>query len=184
MLGQEKVVNGVDVAKLGETAKTLKRQPELARFRFRARNKWESGGLNHTEISNYYGAGEEHEHASRFVLHADEPPVLLSNDQAPNPVEHLLNALASCMTTSMVYHAASRGIEVSEVASELEGDIDLRGFMGIEPDVRKGYQNIRVTFHVKSPGSEQQLRECAQFSPVYDVVSRGTNVEIDIVKKG
>lgn len=183
MLGQKKVVNGVNVERLGETAKTLKHDPELAAFRFRASNRWEDGGLNHTTIQDFHGTGQEFQHADRFVAHADEPPVLLGGDQAPNPVEHLLTALASCMTTSMVYHAAVRGIEIEEVDSELEGDIDVRGFMGLSDEVRKGYENIRVTFHVKSDGSVEQLAECAKYSPVYDVVSRGTNVELTIEKK-
>ncbi|MEX2670539.1 MAG: OsmC family protein [Phycisphaeraceae bacterium] len=183
MSDQQHIVNGIDVAKLGETAKTLKKQPDQAQFRFHANNQWEHGGLNHTTFTSFYGVGEEHQHPTRFVEHADEPPVLLSNGEAANPVEHLLHALASCMTTSMVYHAAARGIEVQKIESEIQGDLDIRGFMGISPDVRKGYQSIHLTFHVQSDGTEEQLAECARFSPVYDVVSRGTEVTFDIVKE-
>lgn len=183
MLGQKKIVNGVDVGRLGETIQTLKAEPELAGFRFEARNRWESGGLNHSEIDRFYGTGQTHEHANRFVLHADEPPVLLGGDQAPNPVQHLLHALASCMTTSMVYHAAARGISIEHIESELDGSLDVRGFMGLSDEVRKGYERIGITFRVKSDGSEADLLHCAKFSPVYDVVSRGTKVELEIIKQ-
>jgi uncharacterized OsmC-like protein len=182
MVGTQ-VINGVDVEKLGETVKSLSGDPELAKFRFRVRNRWLGGGYNRTTISDFYGARKELSHQAPFSLEADEPPLLVGEDRGPNPVEHLLNALVSCLTTSLVYHAAVRGIVVEEVESTVEGDLDLRGFTGLSQDVRKGYQNIRVTFRVKSDAPVEQLEECARFSPVLDVASNGTNVALVIEKR-
>lgn len=117
-------------------------------------------------------------------MEADEPPILAGKDQGPNPVEHLLHALASCLTSSIVYHAALRGIVIEELESQLEGDLDLQGFMGLSQDIRKGYQSIRVKFQVKTDTENlERLKELTRFSPVFDVVSHGTAVEIEIEKK-
>lgn len=114
---------------------------------------------------------------------ADEPAILVGTDKGANPVEYVLHALAACLTTSMVYHAAARGIRIEELESQLEGDLDLRGFMSIGPDVRKGYQNIRVTFKVKSDAPAEKLKELCQFSPVFDTIRNPVAVAIDVQKK-
>ncbi len=179
-----KVVNGVDVQRLGETIKQLSRQPDLAQFKFKARNRWSGdGGYSRTEVADPFGVGKDQPHRRRFELEADEPEVLLGQDRAANPVEHLLNALASCLTGAMVYHAAARGLRLEEVESEVEGDIDLRGFTGVSKDVRKGYQQLRVTFHVRSDATPEQLRECAMFSPVFDSIMNGVPIDLKIEKK-
>src|SRR5215468_6448579 len=117
-----------------------------------------------------------------MVLSADEPEVLLGNDSGANPVEHLLHALASCVTTSMVYHAAARGISIDQVESLLEGNLDLRGFLNLDPNVRNGYQGIRITLRVKANVSDQQFRELTsfgpRFSPVFDTLVRGVPVQV------
>jgi len=114
-------------------------------------------------------------------MEADEPFVLGSNDKGANPVEHLLNALTSCMTNSLVCHAAARGINIEALESEVEGDIDLRGFLGLSNDVRKGYREIRVRFKVKSTEQNlNRLKRLAEYSPVFDVVSSGTDVKFEI----
>lgn len=181
---RDRVVNGIDVQRLGETIKQVSKDPALARFQFRIRNRWSGdGGYSKTVVQDTYGAGAERAHKQRFELEADEPEVLVGKDRAPNPVEHLLNALASCLTGAMVYHAAARGIRLEEVESEVEGDLDLRGFTGVSTDVRKGYERIRVTFHVKSDAPEETLRECALFSPVFDSLTNGVPVDLTIEKK-
>lgn len=178
---QMNIVNGVDVDQLGETIRTIREHPELGKFGFRARNTWQRvGGYNRTTITDFHGVGEDIEHRQEFVLEADEPPVLLGEDRGANPVEHLLNALVTCLTTSLVYHAAARGIVIDELESTIEGDMDLRGFLGISDEVRKGYENIRVSFRVKSDASPRDLEECARFSPVFDVVTHGTPVDLEI----
>ena len=123
-------------------------------------------------------------HNQQFELHADEPPILAGEDQGANPVEHLLNALASCVTTSIVAHAAVRGIHIEELESELEGDIDLRGFLGLDPNVPKGYTNIRVKFKVKTDAENlERLKRLAEFSPVYNTITHGAKVDIDVQLK-
>lgn len=177
------VINGVDVAELKKTAGSLQQDPPKAKFEFRVRNRWLGCGHSQTTVDDFHGAGQTIRHEREFRIEADEPRALVGQDQAANPVEHLLNALVTCLTGSMVYHAAVRGIQIDEVESTVTGQIDLRGFMGLARDVRKGYQNIRVDFRVKSDAPKEVLEECARFSPVLDVVSNGTDVELNIQKE-
>jgi uncharacterized OsmC-like protein len=182
---EKKTVNGVSIPDLGKAIHAFRHDPGLGRFQFRATNRWIDGGHSETTIAGFYGAGEEHTSGARpFKLEAGEPDVLLGQDEGPNPVEHLLNALAACVTTSLVYHAAARGIALQEVESRLEGDIDIRGFLGLTDEVRRGYQNIRITFRVKGDGTREQLEELCRFSPVLDVVTHGTPVAIEVQKVG
>ena len=117
-------------------------------------------------------------------MDADEPAILAGDDQGANPVEHLLHALASCLTTSMVAHAAVRGIEIEELESELEGDIDLRGFLGLSMGVPKGYTDIRANFRVKAkPEDVEKIRELAKFSPVFNTITDGADVAVNVELK-
>ena len=179
---QTKAVNGVDVDALFETIEAVKATPAIAKFKFRLNNKWMDGGHNRSTINTYYGAGEEGSRTEPFVLDADEPPVLLGNDQGPNPVEYLLKGLAACVVTSMVYHAAARGIEIEEVELFVEGKIDLRGFLNIDDRVRNGYESIRMSFKVKADVSDEELEQLIEmgprFSPVFDSVTKGVPVEV------
>lgn len=176
--------NGVDLDILMETVNAIKADPELGASRFRARNIWLGGNHNRSTVKSFYGAKQEIEHKQTFRMDADEPPILAGNDEGANPVEHLLHALASCLTTSLVAHAAVRGIEVEELESELEGDIDLRGFLGLAADVPKGYTDIRVRFRVKAkPEDVPRLKELAKFSPVFNTITHGANVEVDVELK-
>ena len=110
--------------------------------------------------------------------------MLAGEDLGANPVEHLLHALSSCLTTTLIYHAAIRGIKIDELESELEGDIDLRGFLGLTNDVKKGYENIRVNFKVKTDEKNiEKLKALSKLSPVFDVTSSGTNVDVKIERK-
>lgn len=180
-------INGVNVEELFKTVDAVKKTAAIAKFRFRADNTWIEGGHNRTSIRNFYGAGEEDtSRKTPFILDADEPKVLLGTDRGANPVEYVLTALAGCLTTSLVYHAAARGIAVEEVESHLEGDLDLRGFLGISEEVRNGYENIRVTFKIKADATEEQLRELMQLaqkrSPVFDIVSHPVPVSVELKK--
>lgn len=177
-------INGIDVIEFENTVQAVKAQPELAKFQFRARNRWDMGGHNLTTINGFYGAGEEHGAQDRnFILEADEPTLLLGEDRTANPAEYLLHALASCLTSAIIYKAASRGITIESLESTLEGDINARNFLELSNEERRGYQNIRVTFKVKSDASPEALRELAEFSPVLDVVSHGTPVSLRIEKE-
>lgn len=173
--------NGVDLDVLKATVGAIKADPELGVARFRARNTWLGGNHNRSRVTGFYGAKQEIAHAQSFAMEADEPPILAGQDQAPNPVEHLLHALASCLTTSMVAHAAVRGIPIEELESELEGDIDLNGFLGLNPNVPKGYTAIRAKFRVKAdPADVDRIKALAAFSPVFNTITQGARVEISV----
>lgn len=177
-------VNGVDTSRMFATIDAIKTQPDLAKFTFRARNRWITGGHNRTTIKDFHGAGrEDATRMSPFLLDADEPPALLGEDRAANPVEFVLHALASCLTTSMVYHAAAQGISIESVESSFEGDLDLHGFLGLSDQVRKGYQQIRVKFTVKTDAPADQLRTLCRYSPVFDIVSNPVPVTIQLETK-
>jgi uncharacterized OsmC-like protein len=139
------------------------------------------GGHNRSEIKEFYGACEEDSTRTEpFVLDADEPPVLLGEDRGANPVEYVLHALAACMITTLVYHAAAQGINIESVDSELEGDLDARGFLRLDENIRKGYQNIRVKFNVKSDATPAQLAELARLSPIFDIVTNSVPVAVEM----
>lgn len=176
-------INGIDLHTLQETIEAIKQNPELAQSKFRVSNRWIDANHNCTTVGDFHCANQEMKHSRRFEMHADEPPLLAGGDQAANPVEHLLNALASCVTTSLVAHAAVRGIRIEEVESQLEGDIDLRGFLGLA-DVPKGYTDIRVRFKVKTDETDMdKLKRLAEFSPVFNTITRGAKVDIQIEPK-
>ena len=178
---EQTTVNGVNIEKMGTTVQAIQGQPDLAKFKFRASNTWINGGHNQTTVKEFYGAGQEDTTRTEpFVLEADEPPVLLGEDHGANPAEFILHALASCLTTSMVYHAAANGIKIDEVQSDYEGDLDLHGFLGLSDQVRPGYQNIRVNFKVKSDAPAEKLRELMKRSPVFDVVTNPVPVAISV----
>ncbi|HEY5627611.1 MAG TPA: OsmC family protein [Nitrospira sp.] len=175
------VINGVNVDRLGETVAAIQKTPALATSQFRATNRWINGGHNRSSIKGFYAAGQEDITRTKpFVLDADEPPVLVGQDQAANPVEYVLHALAACLTTAMVYHAAVRGIRVESVESALEGDLDVQGVLGLSDKVRPGYKEIRVQFTVKSDASAEQLKELTKFSPVHDIVTNRVPVTISV----
>jgi uncharacterized OsmC-like protein len=177
-------INGVDVDILQNTVCNIKQDSDLGKCRFHVRNKWIDGNHNRTTIKSFFGAKQENEHQQTFELDADEPPILAGHDQAPNPVEHLLNSLGACLTTSLVAHAAVRGIHLDEVEAELEGDLDLQGFLGISNDVPRGYTDIRIKLKVKSNETNMdKLKRLAEFSPVYNSLINGTNVDIQIEPK-
>jgi uncharacterized OsmC-like protein len=177
-------INGVDIQILAETVNAIKAEPELGACRFRASNTWLGANHNRSTVTGFYGARQELDHKQTFTMDADEPAILAGNDTGANPVEHLLHALASCLTTSMVAHAAVRGIEIEELESELEGDLDLRGFLGLAADVPKGYTNIRAKFRVKAkPEDLPRIKELARFSPVFNTITQGARVDIDVAMK-
>jgi len=177
-----RTVNGVPVDDLFKTVDAIKATPSIAKFNFRIFNQWHNAAKNKSAVDTYYGAGQEQSRPKPFVLEADEPPVLLGTDAAANPVEHLLHALAACLTTSMVYHAATRGIHIEEVESSLEGDIDLQGFLKLDKNARNGFRGIRANFKIKADTPDEQLQEVCQLgpahSPVFDSLTNGVPVSV------
>ena len=180
-------VNGVNVEQLVATILAIAVKPNMADFKFRLNNKWITSGQNRSTIKNFYGAGEEDSSRKEpFILDADEPSVLLGTDKAPNPVEYLLHALVACVTTSLVYRAALKGIKIEELESRVEGDIDLHGFLGLDENAPCGYKNIRIKFKIKADVPDEELEELCQlgptFSPVFDTVTRPVHVEVGLDK--
>lgn len=174
-------LNGVDVTALAETLGAVKANPDLGAFQFRARNRWIGGARNRSVIGGFYGAGrEDTTRRDPFVFDADEPPVLLGEDKGANPVEYLLHALAGCMTTTMVYHSASRGIAIEAIESGFVGDIDIRGFTGLAADVPKGYRRIRVSFRVKTKGDPHLLADLTRMSPVYNSLIGSVPIDVTV----
>jgi uncharacterized OsmC-like protein len=180
----EQIVNGINVEALRQSIHGIKADPELAKFRFRVANSWISGTNNRARIKGFYGVKKEHERSKELELGTydiDEPQVLLGNDKGPNPVEWVLVALSGCVTTSLVAFAAAKGIELRSVETELEGDLDVRGFLNIDPNVRNGYQQIRLKFNIDSDASDEQLEELVEIakqrSPVFDIVTNKVQVE-------
>jgi len=176
------IMNGVDTDRMKETIAAVKASPKMGGFKFRIENRWINGGENQSQALAFSGGGEEIKHKVGFTIVADEPEMLLGNDRAANPVEYLLHALASCITTSMVYHAAARGITIQRVESELEGDLDLQGFLGLDPSVRNGFQQIRLKLRIKANVTDDELQDLARlgptFSPVFDSITKGVPVSV------
>lgn len=177
--------NGVNVEQLVRTVAAIKDQPDLARFTFRAHTDWQTGGRSRTEIRGFYGAGTEDASRSQpFVLEGDEPPVLLGGNTAPNAVEVVLHALASCLAVGFVYNAAAQGIRVDSLDFDLEGDLDLHGFLGLSDNVRAGYGGIRITYHAKTDAPRDKVealcRYVQQTSPVLDVLRNPVPVSITL----
>lgn len=180
-------VNGIDVGALKQTMDDIQDKPGLAGFTFRAINTWVGGTHNRARIKGFYGAGEEHAvRKSELVYDEDEPPVLLGSDKGANPVEYVLVGLSGCLTTSLVAHAAARNITLHAVESELEGDLDVRGFLGMDDSVRNGYSQIRVKFRIDADAPMETIRELVELakarSPVFDIVTHGVPVKVDVEK--
>jgi len=180
----ETVRNGVDTAQMYGTLDAIKGKPELGIFQFRASNRWLGGAHNRSTIRSFYGAGQEDDsRAEAFVIDAGEPAVLLGVDTGPNPAEALLHALAACLTTTLVYVAAARKVRLTEVESTLEGDMDVRGCLGVTDEVRNGFTNVRVRFRISGDAPEEKLQEIVERaqarSAVFDMVSHGVPVQVE-----
>ncbi len=176
--------NGVDTPTLIATLGAVRDDQEIAKFQFRATNRWVSGTHSQSTIDGFYGAKQEMQHVQPRTFDADHPAVLTGQDNGPTPVEFLLHALAACLTAGMANIAAIRGVNLSEVTSTVEGNIDLLGILGISPDVRNGYQQIKVTVNIKGDDPEKLLKVVEQSrkrSAVFDVLTNGVPVSIDVV---
>ncbi len=175
--------NGVDTATLFATLDAVKGNTDIAKFQFRATNRWISGTHNQSTLHGFYGAMQEMTHRQPFTYDADHPAVLVGNDNAPTPVEFLLHALAACLTSGLANIAAARGVTLTEVESTVEGDIDLLGILGLSDDVRNGYQQIKVSFKVRGDDPEKLRKVVEQSrkrSAVYDVLTNGVPIVIEV----
>jgi len=178
------MLNGVDTDALLTTISAIKSDPTIAEFKFRSTNDWIDGALNRSQIKSFFGAKQDDTSRSEpFVFENDEPPILLGENRAPNPVEFLLHGLAGCITTTLVYHAAVRGIKLNSVKSTLEGDIDLHGLLAMSDDIRPGYQQIRITFDIDSPATRSELEELIHFAKNHSPVADSVSNPVDVIAK-
>lgn len=187
MTTQTSTFNGVNVDQLVETINAVKNQPEIAKFKFRAKNEWIDGAHSKTTIQSFYGAGQEDTSRSKpFVMEGDEPPVLLGENQAPNAVESVLHALASCISVGFIYNAAAQNINVESLEMDLEGDLNLHSFLGLNGK-RPGYDNINLTYRVKSDAPEEKLEALCKYvqetSPVLDIIRNPVPVSFRMEKE-
>jgi uncharacterized OsmC-like protein len=177
-------LNGINVEQISSAIELFKNQPALAKFKFRATNKWVGGTHNQATVKDFYGAGEEDVSRKAMVFDLDEPPRLCGNNLGANPVEYLLVALSGCLTTALLAHATAKGIEIRSVESQYEGDLDLRGFLGISPDVEVGYEQIRVAFKIEADISvdqkEELVRMAQKYSPVFHSLTKQTPVLVHL----
>jgi uncharacterized OsmC-like protein len=180
----EKKLNGVNVEQLFKTIDMIKQKPEIARFTFRATNKWLGGTHSRATVKDFYGVLQEDTSRAPACFELDEPPVLLGNNQGINPVEYLLVALSGCVTTALIAYASAQGIQIKALESRLEGDIDLRGFLGISAKVPVGYQEIRVFFKIDADISEENkeelIRTARKYSPVANTIANQTPVSVHL----
>lgn len=183
-MSQEKstqhMINGVDTLGLKKTVGDIKQDPSLGRCEFRVRNQWVNADENRSETHDFYAAGAEQEHKKKFHFQAGEPALIEGQDEGANPVEFLLSSLSGCMTTTIAYYAALNGHTIKKMESTYDGDLDLQGLFGLDPNVRPGYQKIRVHFKIQTTAPVEELEKYYHFSPVYDVVSKSVPVEVTI----
>jgi uncharacterized OsmC-like protein len=180
--------NGVDTPTLFATLDAVKGAPQIAQFQFRATNTWVSGTHSRSNIQGFYGAGQEDTSRTEpFAFDADHPAVLVGTNQGPTPVEFLLHAIAACLTSGLANIAAARGVTLHKVSSTVEGDIDLLGILGLSDEVRNGYRQIRVHFDVEGDATPEELEALVERSrlrsAVYDVLTNGTDVSIDVTAR-
>jgi uncharacterized OsmC-like protein len=180
--------NGVNTPALLATIDAVKETPALAKFQFRASNRWMSGTYSESRVESFSGAGGEHDHQSEFRYGADHPAVLVGQDRGPTPIEFLLHGLAACITAGIGNIAAARGVTLTSVESQVEGDIDLQGILGLSDQVRNGYERIRVSFTIAGDAPPEKLREIVEQSrarsAVFDVLTNGVPVDITVNTRG
>ena len=179
--------NGLDMEALVGTVEAVKLDPTLGAFEFRATNQWINGGENRSRIKEFFGAGSEDEsRTDAFEFTNGEPPVLLGANEGANPVEFLLHALAGCVTTTTVIHAAARGIKIRKLSTELCGNIDLQGLLALDELVPAGYESIQIRMDIEADASDESIDELIAFardhSPVCNTVCKPIPVNIERVK--
>ena len=179
------VNNGVNVQALLDARQVLKGAPDAAKFTWRASCKWQNGVHSQTSIQGYHGLGQEQKHKTETTFEADHPEVFAANDNGITPIEYVLVGLASCLTAGVAAVAQNRGIQLRSVESKLEGTMDIRGILGVDPDVRNGYDDIKVTFKIDADASKKDIEalvaQSQKRSAVYDVITNPVNVTVEVV---
>ncbi len=179
-----KVDNGVNVAALLGAREALAQAPEAARFTWRTRCDWVNGTHSHATIDSYHGLGEEQRHKTRFTFDADHPEVFASEDHGPTPVEYVLVGLASCLTAGIAAVAQHRDIQLRSVVATLEGSMDIQGILGMDSDVRNGFEDVRVRFEIDADATREEIEalvaQSQKRSAVYDLLTNPTNVTVSV----
>ena len=183
-MAETSVDNGVNVGALLAAREALKSAPQAAKFTWRASCKWQNGTHSHTKIEGFRGLGEEQKHKTEFSFEADHPEIFASEDLGATPVEHVLVALASCLTAGVAAVAQNRGVQLKSVEAKLEGSMDIQGILGIDSDVRNGYDDIKVTFHIDADASKQEIEaivaQSQKRSAVFDIIANPTTVNVEV----
>jgi uncharacterized OsmC-like protein len=177
--------NGVNVDALLAAREALKSAPQAAKFTWRASCKWRNGTHSESQVNGFFGLGEEQKHKTEFKFETDHPEIFASEDLGATPVELVLVGLASCLTAGVAAVAQNRKIQLRSVEAKLEGAMDIQGILGIDSDVRNGYENIKVTFHIDADASKKDIEalvaQSQKRSAVYDIVTNPTNVTVEVV---
>ena len=178
------VNNGVNVQALLDAREALKGAPEATKFTWRASCKWLNGTHSQTNVNGFFGLGQEQQHKTESSFEADHPEIFASEDHAITPIEYVLVGLASCLTAGVAAVAQNRGIQLRSVESKLEGKMDIRGILGMDSDVRNGYDDIKVTFKIDADASKQEIEavvaQSQKRSAVYDVITNPVNVTVEV----
>jgi uncharacterized OsmC-like protein len=179
------VDNGVDVAFLQSARGILADQPEAGNFKWRVSNTWVNGTHSRSTVKDFFGLGAEQTHHTEFHFEGDHPELFSAEDQGATPVESLLASLASCLTAGVAAVAQNRDIQLRSVEATLEGDMDIRGILGVDPDVRNGFSQIRVTYKIDADAAPDEIKalvaQSQKRSAVYDVITNPTRVIVDVV---
>ena len=180
-----KANNGVNVDALLAAREVLKGAPQAAKFTWRASCKWKNGTHSETNIQGFHGLGEEQKHKTETSFSADHPEIFASEDLGITPVEYLLVGLASCLTAGVAAVAQNRGIQLRSVESKVEGKMDIQGILGIDSDVRNGYDDIKITFKIDADASKKDIEalvaQSQKRSAVYDAITNPTNVTVEVL---
>lgn len=178
------VANGVNVQALLDAREVLKGAPEAAQFTWRATSKWDHGVHSTTKIQNFFGLGQEQQHKTESVFDADHPEIFAAEDAAITPIEYLLVGLAGCLTAGVASVAQNRGIQLRSVEATVEGNHDIRGILGADSDVRNGFNDVHVTFHIDADASKQEIEalvaQSQKRSAVFDALTNPTDVTVEV----
>ena len=176
--------NGVNVQALLEAREVLAGAPDAAQFTWRASSKWENGVHSTTSIQNFFGLGTEQSHNTEAVFDADHPEIFAATDSGITPIEYLLVGLASCLTAGVASVAQNRGIQLHSVESTVEGNHDIRGILGVDSDVRNGFNDVKVTFKIDADASQQEIEalvaQSQKRSAVFDALTNPTEVTVEV----
>jgi uncharacterized OsmC-like protein len=183
-MAQATVNNGVNVEALLGAREALRAAPQAAKFTWRASCKWQNGTHSRTKVQGFHGLGEEQKHKTEFSFEADHPEIFASEDLGITPVEYVLVGLASCLTAGVAAVAQNRGVQLRSVEAKLEGSMDIQGILGIDRDVRNGYDDIKVTFNIDADASKKDIEaivaQSQKRSAVYDILTNPTNVSVEV----